>query len=103
AGQFGRGLGVVAADFNGDGWVDIYVANDGQENQLWMNQRNGTFRNTALLSGSALSADGKATGSMGVDAGDFLGDGHEDLLVTTLLGEGNTLMVNNGSGFFEDR
>ena len=43
---FGPALGVVAADFNGDGWIDIYVANDGQPNQLWINQRNGTFRNT---------------------------------------------------------
>src|SRR4029077_16962605 len=98
AGQFGRGLGVVAADFNGDGWVDIYVANDGQENQLWMNQKNGTFKNTALLSGSALTADGKATGGMGVDAGDFAGAGHEDLFITTLVNEGNSLMVNGGSG-----
>ena len=53
------------ADFNGDGWIDIYVANDGQPNQLWINQRNGTFKNTALLSGAALSADGKAEAEHG--------------------------------------
>ena len=48
---FGPALGVSTADFNGDGWIDIYVANDGKENQLWINQRNGTFKNTALLAG----------------------------------------------------
>ena len=68
-GPFGPALGVASADFDGDGWIDIYVANDGTENLLWMNQRNGTFRNTGLLAGSALSADGKPEASMGVDAG----------------------------------
>ena len=48
SGEFGAGLGVVAADFNGDGWTDIYVANDGDPNQLWFNQKDGTFRNEAL-------------------------------------------------------
>ena len=52
----GRRSASSTADFNGDGWIDIYVANDGQPNQLWINQRNGTFKNTALLSGAALSA-----------------------------------------------
>ena len=69
--EFGPTLGVATADFNGDGWMDIYVANDGQPNQLWINQQNGTFRNTALLAGAALGADGDAKSSMGVDAGDF--------------------------------
>ena len=103
AGPFGPTLGVVAADFNTDGWADLYVANDGRENQLWMNERNGTFTNTGLLSGSALTAAGKATGSMGVDAADFDGDGHDDLLVTTLVGEGSSLFVNSGSGMFLDQ
>src|SRR2546426_1599073 len=103
AGQFGRALGVVAADFNGDGWIDIYVANDGQENQLWMNQRNGSFKNTGLLSGVALTADGQAEASMGVDAGDFDNDGDEDLFMTELTGEGSNLYVNDGSGVFEDQ
>ena len=91
------------ADFNGDGWIDIYVANDGQPNQLWINQRNGTFRNTGLLSGTALSAHGKAKAGMGVDAGDFDNDGDEDLFVTNLTGEGNDLYVNDGSGLFEEQ
>src|SRR5262249_36154596 len=60
AADFGPALGVTTADFNGDGWIDMYVANDGQPNQLWINQHNGTFKNLGLLSGTALSAHGKA-------------------------------------------
>jgi len=101
--EFGPALGVSTADFNGDGWIDVYVANDGQPNQLWVNQRNGTFRNTGLLSGTALSAHGKAKAGMGVDAGDFDNDGDEDLFVTNLTGEGNDLYVNDGSGLFEEQ
>ena len=101
--QFGRALGVVAADFNNDGWSDIYVANDGGENLLWMNQRNGTFRNEALLAGVALTGEGHAEASMGVDAGDFDNDGDEDLFMTELNGEGSNLYVNNGTGVFDDQ
>ena len=102
ADAFGPALGVSTADFNGDGWIDIYVANDGQENQLWMNQRDGSFKNAALLSGAALNAAGKAEASMGVDAGDFDNDGDEDLFIANLTGEGATLYVNNGVGAFDD-
>jgi len=101
--EFGPALGVATADFNGDGWMDIYVTNDGKENQLWLNQRNGTFRNVALLSGVALPVDGKAEASMGVDAGDFDNDGDEDLFMTELTGEGSNLYVNDGAGTFVDR
>ena len=101
-GTFGPALGVSTADFNNDGWMDIYVANDGTENLLWINQRDGTFRNTALLSGAALSAEGKAEASMGVDAGDFDNDGDEDLFVTNLPVEGADLYVNDGHASFED-
>ena len=100
--EYGPGLGLATADFNGDGWIDIYVANDGKENQLWMNRRNGAFENAALLSGVALPVTGKAEASMGVDAGDFDDDGDEDLFVTELTGEGSNLFVNDGSGLFED-
>src|SRR6266851_4315628 len=103
ASQFGPALGVSTADFNGDGWIDIYVANDGQPNQLWINQRDGTFKNAALLAGAALGALGEAKSSMGVDAGDFDNDGDEDLLVTELTGQGVDLYVNNGSGVFEEQ
>ena len=102
-GDFGPALGVSTADFNGDGWIDVYVANDGQANQLWINQRDGTFRNTALLAGVALSADGRAEASMGVDAGDADNNGTDDLFVTNLTGETHVLYVNDGSGIFEDR
>jgi hypothetical protein len=97
------GLGVTAADFNRDGWVDIYVANDGRENLLWLNRGNGTFEDGALLAGVALPVTAKAEASMGVDAGDVDNDGDEDLLVTELGGEGSNLFVNDGSGLFEDK
>jgi hypothetical protein len=101
--EFGPALGVSTADFNADGWIDIYVANDGAQNQLWINQHDGTFKNMALLAGAALSPEGQAKASMGVDAGDFDNDGDEDLFITELLGQGHYLFVNNGSGVFEDR
>jgi len=99
---FGPGLGVTSADFNGDGWLDIYVANDGDDNQLWLNRHDGSFENTALMAGVAINAYGKAEASMGVTAGDFDGDGDEDLFMTHLDSETNTLYVNDGSGNFLD-
>jgi hypothetical protein len=103
ASEFGPALGVSAADFNNDGWPDIYVANDGQPNQLWINQHDGTFRNVGLRAGAALSASGRAKGSMGVDAGDFDNDGDEDLFMTELTGEGSNFFVNDGTAAFEER
>ena len=100
---FGAGFGVVTADLDGDGWMDIYVANDGDPNQLWINQRDGTFREKALLAGVALNRMGQAEAGMGVDAGDFDGDGDDDVFLTHLAEETNTLYVNVGNGFFEDR
>lgn len=101
-GKFGPALGLATADYNGDGWIDIYVANDGEENLLWINQRDGTFRETALLAGAALTAEGIAEASMGVDAGDFDNDGDEDLFMTELTGQGSNLYANDGSGNFRD-
>jgi hypothetical protein len=102
-GAYGPGLGVSTADFNRDGWIDIYVANDGEANQLWINQQNGTFKDTALLSGAAVNGAGNAEASMGVDAGDFDNDGDDDLFITNWLDQMNILYVNDGSGGFQDR
>jgi hypothetical protein len=101
--EFGHGLGIVTADFNNDGWIDIYVANDGDQNQLWINQKNGTFVNDALLAGCAVNRNGQTEAGMGVDAGDFDGNGTDDIFITHLMDETNTLYVNLGQGFFEDR
>jgi enediyne biosynthesis protein E4 len=100
----GRGLGVLAFDANEDGWTDIYVANDGDPNHLWINERGaGRFRDEALLAGVALSRAGRPQGSMGIDAADLDGDGDEELFVTNLDNEGNALYVNGGKGLFEER
>lgn len=101
--EFGHGLGIVTADFDDDGWIDIYVANDGDPNQLWLNQKNGTFKNEALLAGAAVNRDGKAEAGMGVDAGDFDNSGSNDIFITHLMEETNTLFTNVGSAVFEDR
>jgi hypothetical protein len=100
----GRGLGVLAWDGNGDGWTDLYVANDGDANRLWINERgSGVFRDDALLAGVAMNRMGQPQGSMGVDAGDVDRDGDDDLFVTNLDNEANTLYLNVGEGLFEDR
>ena len=102
-GRYGPALGVLAADFDADGWMDVYVANDGEPNQLWINRRDGTFEDRALLAGVAVDVAGDVEASMGVDAGDFDGDGDDDLFMTHVSAETNTLYVNAGAGFFEDR
>lgn len=98
----GPGLGVISGDFDGDQWPDIYVANDGEANHLWLNQRNGTFRNAALETGLAFSEDGVPLAGMGIAAGDFDNDEDEDIVVTNLRGEGATLYRNEGRGIFSD-
>jgi hypothetical protein len=100
---YGNGLGVVAADLTGDGWPDLFVANDGNPNQLWINQKNGTFRNEAFERGVAVSVDGAAEAGMGVDIADADGTGKEDIFVTHLTHEKATLYRNLGQGGqFED-
>ena len=101
--EYGPALGVATADLDGNGWIDIYVANDLSENRSWMNQGDGTFRNTGLFNGSALNDAGDAEAGMGVDAGDFDGDGDEGLFVSHLVTQTNTLYVNDGTGLFEDQ
>jgi hypothetical protein len=102
AGEYGAALGVATADYNNDGWIDIHVSNDSTPNQLWINQRNGTFKNTALLAGTAVSPEGLAKASMGVDAGDMDNDGDEDLLIGELASQGADLSVNDGSAVFSE-
>lgn len=103
----GKGLGVVAADFDRDGWVDLYVANDGEPNFLWMNQQGRGFEERAVLAGSALNREGQPEASMGVDAGDYDGDGDDDLFMTHITNEKNTLytslQADSGELLFEDR
>ena len=101
-GADGPALGVSTADFNGDGWIDIYVGNDGQPNQLWINQKDGTFKDTAFISGAAVNGQGNSEASMGIDAGDYDNDGDEDLFITNWLAQMNILYVNDGKGAFED-
>jgi hypothetical protein len=102
AGDYGSALGVVSSDFNGDGWPDIYVANDASPNQLWINQKDGTFFNDALLAGCAVNDMGMPEGSMGVVAGDIDGDGSYDLFMSHIVQETNTLYLNDGKGMFRE-
>ncbi len=96
------GLGVTAVDLNGDGWLDLYVANDGRPNHLWLNRQNGTFSESAMELGAALPETGKARAGMGVAAADINGDGKPDLLITNLTNEGASLYENRGTvGFAE--
>ena len=97
-----RGLGVVFTDVNGDGWLDIYVANDMSPNTLFINQGDGTFQEEGVLRGVAYNGDGIANGSMGIDAGDYDNDGDIDLWVSNFSLEANCLMQNDGEGYFED-
>jgi hypothetical protein len=99
---YGAGLGVAVGDYNGDGWLDIYVANDATPNQLWVNRRNGTFGDEGLVSGAAVNAAGNPEGSMGIASGDVDADGDEDLFITNIIGETFVLYENDGKGTFED-
>jgi enediyne biosynthesis protein E4 len=99
----GRGLGVVAADLNDDGRIDLYVANDMCPNFVFFNQGDGTFRDATLSSGAGFGPEGQTRAGMGVDAEDVDGDGRVEILVTNFSSEGLGLFTSLGDGFFEDR
>lgn len=99
---YGPGLGVLCADFNGDGRTDIYVANDTAANQLWLNQGDGTFRESALEAGVAYSMDGLAKAGMGVTLDDLENNGGQALLVTNLTREGVTVFRGDAKGQFDE-
>ena len=98
----GRGLGVVAVDYTGDGRVDIFVANDGEANQLWVHQADGTFVDEALVRGLAVNGSGEPEASMGVAVGDADGDQRLDLFMTHLRSETNTLYRSNDAMVYRD-
>ena len=98
----GKGLGVVSADFNNDGAPDLYIANDDTRNDFFYNNGDGTFSEISLLAGCAYSFNGVAQAGMGVAAGDYNGDGLQDIFVTNLSYETNALYRNNGDGTFTD-
>jgi hypothetical protein len=96
------GFGVLATDYDGDGAVDIFVANDSNPNFLYHNLGDGSFESVGLLAGAAVNAEGRAQAGMGVDAGDYDNDGSMDIVVTNFAHDTNTLRRNLGNGLFED-
>jgi len=96
------GMQGIWADYDNDGWPDLYVANDAGPNYLYRNKHNGTFEDVSVLSGTAVSGDGHEQGSMGVDFGDIDHDGKLDLFVTNFTQEPNTLYWNRGTQGFDE-
>ncbi|HEV3021628.1 MAG TPA: VCBS repeat-containing protein, partial [Pirellulales bacterium] len=99
----GPGLGVLCADFDGDGWPDIFVANDSKANHLWINQKNGTFREEAILRGLAFNTGGQALANMGVAYGDVDGGGLPSVFITHLTNEYPGLWKQGPRGWFQER
>lgn len=97
-----KALGVVSFDYNGDGWPDLFVANDTQPNKLYRNNRNGTFTEEAVAAGVAFGEDGVARGAMGVDAGDYDRSGRPHLLVGNFSNQMLGLYHNEGKNLFVD-
>ncbi|PYR58710.1 MAG: RNA-binding protein [Acidobacteria bacterium] len=97
------GLGVATVDFDGDGWIDVYVANDSNPSTLYRNNRDGTFTDIAASAGCAYSQDGKAQSGMGIAIGDYDRNGTMDIFKTNFAGDTSTLYANTGSGSCEDR
>lgn len=98
----GRGMGIAIADYDGDGFMDVFVSNDNQANFLFHNRGNGTFEEVALAAGVALMNTGRVVSGMGVDFRDYDNDGLPDIFVTDLNNETFPLFHNLGGGMFED-
>ncbi len=98
---YGNGFGIATGDFDHDGRLDMYIANDATPNQLWMNRGQGKFVDEALLRGCALNSVGVPRAGMGVVASDLFENGWLDLYVTHLVGEGNGLFVNQSGNFMD--
>jgi len=98
----GKGLGVSFADFDRDGYMDVYVANDSVQSFLYRNNRNGTFTEVGLLAGVGFNEDGKTFAGMGVDFSDYDNDGRPDLVVTDLSNERYKIFHQNDDGSFRD-
>jgi hypothetical protein len=101
--MIGRGLGVVAIDFNDDGWPDLFVARDASPNLLLINKRDGTFEDAALDAEVAYDANGNAKAGMGVDVADVNGDGQPDLVVTNFNDQYHSLFMGSASFPYQDR
>ena len=97
------GLGVTTTDFDDDGWVDVYVANDSNPSALYRNNRDGTFTDIGIRAGCAFSQDGKPQAGMGIAIGDYDRNGTFDIFKTNFAGDTSTLYANSGTGFCEDR
>ncbi len=97
------GLGVSTLDFDNDGWVDLYVANDSNPATLYRNRHDGTFEDIGVGTGCALSQDGKPQAGMGVAIGDYDRDGFMDIFKTNFAGDTSTLYSNSGDGYCDDR
>ncbi len=98
------GMGVVCDDYDGDGWLDLYVANDAYANNLWINQHDGTFKDDGMVAGAAYNLNSQAEAGMGIVSADLNSDGWSDLFVTHLALESNTYYrsLGPGGGFQDD-
>jgi hypothetical protein len=97
-----KSLGIALVDYDNDGWLDLFVANDTESNKLYRNNHDGTFTDVAVLSGVALSETGRARAGMGVDAGDYDGSGRQSLIIGNFTNESMSLYRNDGSGLYTD-